>query len=145
MILLDTDHVTVLKYPASDRGVRLRERLLALSADEVVAVSVVSVEEQMRGWLAAIAKERQAKRQVVAYQDLANLFEFFAEFTIALFDDDVADKFNQLRSAKIRLGTMDLKIAATALVNQAMLVSGNLRDFQRVPGLRVEDRMDDAN
>lgn len=142
MILLDTDHVTVLKYPASERGARLSQRLDALSADEVVAVSVVSVEEQMRGWLAAIAKERFAKRQVTAYRELANLFDFFAEFTIALFDELAADKFDELRSAKIRLGTMDLKIAATALVNQATLLSGNRRHFERVPGLRVEDWME---
>jgi tRNA(fMet)-specific endonuclease VapC len=86
---------------------------------KVIAVSVVSIEEQMRGWLAAIAKERQAKRQVTAYRELAQLFEFFAEFTIIPFDDAAAERFDQLRSAKIRIGTMDLKIAATALVNQA--------------------------
>jgi len=139
MILLDTDHVTNLKYSASERGARLTQRLDALPADEIVAVSVVSVEEQMRGWLAAIAKERYAKRQVTAYRELANLFDFFAEFTIALFDEPAADKFDELRTAKIRLGTMDLKIAVTALVNQALLLSGNRRDFERVPGLRVEN------
>jgi hypothetical protein len=38
-----------------------------------------------------------------------------------LFDVAAADKFDELRSAKIRLGTMDLKIAATAVVNQALV------------------------
>ena len=37
---------------------------------------------------------------------------------------------------------MDLKIAAIALVNQATLVSGNRQDFDRVPGLRVENWME---
>lgn len=96
MILLDTDHVTILKYPASERAARLSQRLDALPADEIVAVSVVSVEEQMRGWLAAIAKERFAKRQITDYRELANLFDFFAEFTIALFDEPAADKFDEL-------------------------------------------------
>jgi tRNA(fMet)-specific endonuclease VapC len=34
---------------------------------------------------------------------------------------------------------MDLKIAAIALANDATLLSRNLSDFARVPGLRVED------
>jgi tRNA(fMet)-specific endonuclease VapC len=37
---------------------------------------------------------------------------------------------------------MDLKIAATALVNDALLLSANRRDFERVPGLRVENWLD---
>jgi tRNA(fMet)-specific endonuclease VapC len=34
---------------------------------------------------------------------------------------------------------MDLKIASIALVQDALLLSANLRDFQQVPELRVED------
>lgn len=34
---------------------------------------------------------------------------------------------------------MDLRIAAVALTNDATLITGNLSDFRRVPGLRVED------
>jgi tRNA(fMet)-specific endonuclease VapC len=133
VILLDTDHISLLKCPASECGARFIERLDTLPASEVIGV--VSIEEQMRGWMAAIAKERQAKRQVTAYRELAKLFKFFAEFTIIPFDDAAADQFDQLRSAKIRIGTMDLKKAATALVNQALHLSANSRDFERVLGL----------
>jgi tRNA(fMet)-specific endonuclease VapC len=139
MILLDTDHVTLLKYPASERGARLAGRLDTLPAGEVVGVAIITVEEQMRGWLAAVAKERSARRQVTAYRELARLFEFFAAFFLALFDEQAADQFELLRSAIIRLGTMDLKIAAIALVNQALLLSASRRDFEQVPGLRVEN------
>jgi tRNA(fMet)-specific endonuclease VapC len=138
MILLDTDHLTVLKYPDSERGTRLKERLRNQPDQEVVAVSIVSVEEQMRGWLAAIAKERLARRQVSAYTELARLFEYFRAFTIPLFDERAALQFDNFRAAKIRLGTMDLKIAAIAVVNQALLLSANRNDFEQVPGLRVE-------
>lgn len=92
----------------------------------------------MRGWLAAIAKERQPRRQVNAYRELARLFEYLWSFRVVLFDDRAAEKFERLRSTKTRLGTMDLKIAAIALVNQALLLSGNRRDFQQISGLRVE-------
>jgi tRNA(fMet)-specific endonuclease VapC len=139
MILLDTDHVSLLKYPTSERGERLTQKLDALPAVEEVGVAVITVEEQMRGWLATIAKERSVRRQITPYRELAYLFEFFAEFTIALLDERAAAQFETLRASKIRLGTMDLKIAAIALVNQALLLSRNLRDFKQVPGLRVED------
>ena len=43
--------------------------------------------------------------------------------------------------ARIRIGTMDLKIAAIALANDAILLSRNLTDFSKVPALRVEDWM----
>jgi tRNA(fMet)-specific endonuclease VapC len=71
MILLDTNHATFLKYPEGQPGERLIERLKARPTGEELAVSIITVEEQMRGWLAAVAKERQARRQVFAYRELA--------------------------------------------------------------------------
>ena len=141
MILLDTDHTTFLKYPDSDRGGRLIERMKAVES-EAVGVAIVSVEERMRGWLAAIAKEKSALRQVLGYRELALLFEFYQEFEIVPFDEAVAQQFDDLRRQKLRVGTMDLKIAATALVNRALLLSANRTDFDRVPGLRVENWLD---
>jgi tRNA(fMet)-specific endonuclease VapC len=142
MILLDTDHLTLLKYADSERAVRLNERLRAQPPEEVVAISIISVEEQMRGWLAVVARERQARRQVSGYAELARLLNYFRAFTVLPFDERAADQFDNLRGAKIRLGTMDLKIAAIALVNQALLLSANRRDFEQVPGLRVENWLD---
>ena len=144
MILMDTDHTTFLKYPDSDRGRRLIERLEAASATEAVGVAIVTIEERMRGWLAAVAKEKTAARQVLGYRELSLLFEFYQEFDIVPFDDAAAQQFDDLRRQKLRLGTMDLKIAATALVNHALLLSANRIDFERVPGLRVENWLDPA-
>ena len=93
----------------------------------------------MRGWLAVIAKERTALRQVAGYRELARLFEFYQEFEIVPFEEITARRFDDLRTQRLRVGTMDLKIAATALVNDALLLSANKRDFDRVPGLRVEN------
>src|SRR5207302_822337 len=120
MILIDTDHATYLKYPESERGRRLIERLTALPPSEIVGTAIITVEERMRGWLAVIAKEKTALRQVVGYRELAKLFEFYQEFEIVPFDEAAAGQFDDLRKQRLRLGTMDLKIAATALVNNAI-------------------------
>jgi tRNA(fMet)-specific endonuclease VapC len=39
----------------------------------------------------------------------------------------------------VRIATMDLKIAAIALSENATLLTRNLRDFEQVPGLQVDD------
>jgi len=142
MILIDTDHATLLKYPESERGRRFIERLSSVEQSEVVGVAIVTVEERMRGWLAVIAKEKTAVRQVIGYRELTRLFEFYQEFEIVPFDEAAARQFDDLRTQRLRIGTRDLKIASTALVNSALLLSANLRDFERVPGLRVENWLD---
>lgn len=55
-----------------------------------------------------IAKEKQAIRQVVGYQELERLFAFYGEFEIVPFDEVAARRFDDLRSYRLRLGTMDL-------------------------------------
>jgi tRNA(fMet)-specific endonuclease VapC len=137
MILLDTDHITILRYPENPRCARLASRLGA--ATDTVAVPVISVEEQLRGWLAEISRHRDAAAQMAAYQTLAELFHFFAPWQIVPLDAAAVGEFNRLRKQKVRLATMDLKIAAIALAQNALLLSANLRDFQQVPGLRVEN------
>ena len=139
MILLDTDHVSVLRLPDGGRRTRLLARL-AQVPDERIAVPVIVAEETMRGWLSAIAKERHASRQVLAYRELGSMFQFFAAFEIAPFDGAAADQFEQF--GRIQIGTMDKKIAAIALVNSALLLTANRRDYEQVPGLRFENWMD---
>ena len=134
MILLDTNHVSILRMPLSERRTRLVERM-TISHDQQFGIPIVAVEETMRGWLAAIAKERLARRQVTAYRELFSFFEFFATFLIAPFDQPAADLFDSLQAAKIRIATRDLKIAATSLATNALLLTINRRDFEKVPGL----------
>ena len=49
------------------------------------------------------------------------------------------DRFDQLVKLKLNVGSMDLKIAATALELGAIVVTQNVRDFRRVPGLLWDD------
>jgi hypothetical protein len=53
MILLDTDHLSVLKYDEHPRCHALRERMNA-SEGPFFATTILSAEEQMRGWFAKI-------------------------------------------------------------------------------------------
>jgi tRNA(fMet)-specific endonuclease VapC len=142
VILLDTDHASALKYRDSERYKRLTARL-ATVIDEPIGVTIITVEEQMRGWLASIAKERQPRRQVGPYGELARLFSFFSDFEIALFDDATADQFDKF--SRIRIGTYDRKIAAIAIVNNALLLTANRRDYEQIPGLRFENWMDEPS
>jgi tRNA(fMet)-specific endonuclease VapC len=63
----------------------------------------------------------------------------FARMAVAPFDAAAAAEFDALRTAGVRVATMDLRIAAIAISRQWTVLSRNLVDFQRVPGLRVED------
>ena len=56
-----------------------------------------------------------------------------------LFDEKAVAEFQRLWITRLRIGTMDLKIAAIALANDATLVTRNRIDFEKVPGLRIED------
>lgn len=137
MILLDTDHLSVLMDQESTSCALLEARMEAAGSEEF-AVTIISVEEQMRGWLAVIHRLRDVHKQIPAYLRLARLFDFLSDWTIVEFDVLAAEEFERLRKQKVRIGSMDLKIAAIALAQDSLLLTGNLRDFRQVSGLRIE-------
>jgi hypothetical protein len=57
------------------------------------------------------------------------LFPTLAEFERLPFDEAAALQVDDLRHQKLRIGSRDLKIAATALVNNALRLSTNRTDF----------------
>lgn len=137
MILLDTDHLTVLKYEEHPRCRALRDRMDA-SEDPAFATTIISAEEQMCGWLAKIHATKDPEKQVAWYEQLAWLIEFLADWEIIAFDQQAAIEFKRLPRLRLHIGTLDLKIAAIARIQGAFL-SANQRDFGRVPALRVEN------
>src|SRR5437879_4506164 len=141
MILLDTDHLTLLSYPTSTACQALLARMQA-SADQQIGTTIISVEEQWRGWFAVIARHRNVRRQVKAYEELVSLHEFLSSWTILPFADAAADRFEQLRRDGARIGSMDLKIGSIALIHDALVLSANLQDFRQIRGLRVENWLD---
>ena len=138
MIVLDSDHLSLLEHPESPTTQRLLNRM-DKSPDQEFATTVISLEEQLRGWLAVINRYSDIPRQITAYTRLVGLVEFYSRWKVLPFDQPAADQVARLRAARVRIGTMDLKIASIALVNDALLLTGNLADFQRVPELRAEN------
>jgi len=138
MIVLDTDHLSVLEHRDSPQAFALQSRLEAEPPSELFT-TVVSLEEQMRGWLSLIARYSHVDQQVAYYDRLRSMHEFFANWQMLPFDIPAAQEFQQLRRQEIRIGTMDLKIASIARTQNALLLSANLSDFEQVPGLRVEN------
>jgi tRNA(fMet)-specific endonuclease VapC len=139
MYILDTDHLSVL-----DRGgtqsQRLIQRLANVRSNQVVA-TIISYEEQMRGWLSYIAKAQTIEQQVEAYQQLKRQLANYCRIPVLEFDQPAAQEFQRLRKVYPRLGTMDLKIASITLVNQAVLLTRNSADFGQITGLSIEDWM----
>lgn len=141
MMLVDTDHLSVLAFPESAKAAKLTARM-RMSADPDFATTIVNVEEQMRGWLAELGRLRDIDKQIVAYDRLEKLVDFLGRWRIVPFDARAAEEFKRLRKQKVRISTPDLKIAAIGLVHGVVLLSGNLRDFRQVTGLQVESWLD---
>ena len=139
MVILDTDHISLLERRAtSAQGRKLGERLDAVPAIERAA-TIVSYEEQLRGWLSVLAKARKMTQQIEAYRRLKRQLENYCRMLVLDFEERAATEFQRLVKARLRIATMDLKIAAIALAHDATLLTRNLADFHRVPGLKVED------
>jgi tRNA(fMet)-specific endonuclease VapC len=139
MLVLDTDHLVEFQRGTSAESHRLKERLDR--AAEPFATTIISVEEMMRGWMAAVRRIHDPRGQINAYAKLRQLFRFFATWHILEWNEAAVDEYDALKRARTRAGTMDLKIASIVLANRATLLTRNTKDFQQVPGLRLENWM----
>jgi tRNA(fMet)-specific endonuclease VapC len=137
MLVLDTDILTFLQYGEGPEYERVSTRLSA--SNDVITTTIVSFEEQLRGWLARCAAARTPEAYVVASQRLRGLFDYYRRHPMLDFDHHAAERLNKLRSMRLRMSTMDLRIAAIVLANNATLITRNLSDFRKVPGPQAED------
>jgi tRNA(fMet)-specific endonuclease VapC len=116
----------------------LLQRLDRLREDDI-ATSIVSFHEQAQGWLAYLNRARTPDDVVAAYAKLETLWRWFLRMNVLSYTTDAERRFRELRRKCRRLKTMDLRIASIATATDSTLLSRNLRDFQQVPGLSVED------
>ena len=135
--LLDTDTLS-----RHERGYKpLSDRITAVPLGQI-AVSVISVEEQMTGRLAVVRRARSDEELADAYQGLTTSIRNLYGFHIMTFTEVAIVRYNLLLSMRLNIGKMDLRIAAIALEAGAMVITRNLRDFQRVPELICENWAD---
>ncbi len=137
--VLDTNHFTELVRDTGF-GQRLRVRL----KDHQVSTftTIVNAQEITEGWCALINRQPAGERQVKAYTQFQHSLELMMELALLPFDTASAERFHELLPAHRHIGTMDLKIAAICVTHDILLLSRNLLDFQKVPGLRVENWLD---
>ena len=109
---------------------------------ENLAVTIVTVEEVIRGWFNVInqaSAPSQADKLVWGYTRLWDTLDDFKNLNILKFDQNPFTIYTEFFRQRIRIGTQDLRIAAIVLANNAILVTRNNRDFSQVPGLVQED------
>jgi tRNA(fMet)-specific endonuclease VapC len=139
VLILDTDHFSVLTRGTA-QGLRLRYRLDG--AEIPLATTIITVEEGFRGWTAESAKARSPAKSLQAYTRLSDFVQTISSWRVLPWSTAAGTEFASLQTLKLGIGTMDLRIAAIAMANDATLLSRNLRDFGRIVGLKVENWLD---
>ena len=128
MILLDTN---ICIYIINAKPAAVLQRFRDYRMGEIGICSVVAAELAYGVAKSGSARNRQA------------LEMFLAPLMILPFDEAAVWAYGDLRSDLERrgqpIGTLDTMIAAHALSQNATLVTNNLSEFERVPGLQLEN------
>lgn len=126
--LLDTNIVSfALRDPNGSVATRIRQ-----VPDSQMVVSSIVVAELEYGY---------AKKH--AHRALSVVHEFLDSVTTLPFARGEAVRYGQVRSELERrgdpIGDRDIMIAATALVNECVVVTDNVQHFEKVAGLSIEN------
>jgi tRNA(fMet)-specific endonuclease VapC len=134
LYVLDTDSVSLFQhgYPL------VVQRADACSAGQL-AVTVITVEEQLSGWYAELRRTKQRDQLAAIYLRMATTVQFLSRMQILPYSEAAMARVDQFKAAKLNVAKSDLRIAAIVLEHGAILVTRNLRDFRRIPGLTIED------
>jgi len=129
--LLDTN---TLIYLIKNKPVSVAERVNALGEDAMLCMSFFTYAELLKG-----AERSSRKADVLCRLDqLTQQVPVIYETGRALCGH-YAVHFTRLRDAGTPIGANDLWIACHALAQDATLVTNNLREFERIEGLRLEN------
>ncbi|MDR1304593.1 MAG: type II toxin-antitoxin system VapC family toxin [Verrucomicrobiales bacterium] len=111
---------------------RLTEKFLSCQAGDFCLPSMV-VAELIYG----------ARKSEKARQNMEKVQRFLRPLTVTPFDAQAAASYGELRTELEQkgrvIGPNDLVIAATTLSRNGVLVTNNIREFSRVPTLKIED------
>ncbi len=132
--LLDTTTITHLR----NGHVQVVANYLLHSASHsghTVAVAAVNVEEVLAGRLNYLSRARIPADEVAGSRHLTRDVLLLASFPLIAVTDAAVHRYDTLRRMKRNVGRNDLRLAALALELDAIVVTDNVRDFGRVPGL----------
>ena len=132
--VLDTDTLSLWL-----RGNKAIAAQVARTPPQQLAVTIITVEEILRGWYTQIRRARQDEQLVRAYGALQQTVEFVRGIQILAFDLSAIIRYQQLRTRHRHAGTNDLRIAAIVLEQEGILVTRNISDFNEITGLQLED------
>jgi tRNA(fMet)-specific endonuclease VapC len=138
--ILDTDHTSL--FLAGNKSVIAQ---VAKYFDQI-AITIITVQELFNGWNGKLNDPRQANNLSNLYTKLWQTTEFLKIITILNFNRDAEVCYNNLRQnnhnlAKKRL-EKDLRIASIALMQNAIVVTRNYKDFSQIPNLQLENWVD---
>jgi tRNA(fMet)-specific endonuclease VapC len=132
--LFDTDMLTL--YEEGHPEVR---RNVAAHHPDDLGTTIISVEEQLSGWFTMLRRAKDRKTLARIYQRMTDAVVFLGRMRIASSPEPAIARYEALRALRLNVGGKDLRIAAIALEEGSVLVTRNVRDFRRVPGLIIED------
>ncbi len=136
--LLDTDHISFIQRRNGAEYLILTARIATHSPADF-AFSVISFHEQVLGANAFINRARTPHDTIRGYTILLEILQGFSIAPVLPFNAAAVAIFDELRAQRIRIATMDLRIASIALELNLILLTRNSRDFNQVPGLVTED------
>lgn len=134
LYILDTDHLTYLRTGHSE----VTAHVAAVSS-ALIAVTIVTVDEQLTGWYTQLRKARDPDKLAWAYDGLFQVVDGVKKVAVLPFTLPACQRYFTLRKQLPHLGKMDLAIAAIVLEAGGILVTRNKGDFQQVPQLVFED------
>ena len=136
--LLDTDHISILQRQSVTEYTMLIAQISKHSLENL-AFSIISFHEQVMGCHTYINRARTTGDTVRGYNMLGRVLKNFAVVPVIEFDATAAEVFDSLLARRVRVGTMDLRIASIAPSRNMILVTRNVNEFNKIPGLQVED------
>jgi tRNA(fMet)-specific endonuclease VapC len=134
LFVLDTDILALLQR--GDANVVSRA---SKCAPAEIAVTVITVDEQLRGWFTLVRRAKTPRQIAFAYDQLALSVSDLARIRILSYSETAIARFNGLCKSKLSVRGNDLRIASIALEYNATVVTRNTRDFSAIPGLSLED------
>src|SRR5580704_6089233 len=116
----------------------LIQRILRHLHDEI-AVTAITIEEVLTGWYTALRRARKPEQVVTAYERLTATMRDLRNWDIVTFGAGAMTRYERLKALRLNVRKQDARIGAIGLDWGAVIVTRNLQDFQRIPGLLCED------